>query len=57
MEMQFEQVDIKEAKEAYECYKEAHCLKQSQIFYEMHRDEHWFREKYDPQYSFKWKSE
>jgi hypothetical protein len=46
-----------EAKKAFEEYKTAHDRKQAEIFFEDHKHEHWFREKYDPEISFKWKSD
>lgn len=57
MEMQSDNIDIAEAQKYYDDYRGEHQKKQSEIFFAMHRDEHWFREKYDPEQSYKWKAE
>ena len=46
-----------DAQRLYDHYKSDHIDKQAEIFFTMHKDECWFREKYDPQQSYKWKQE
>jgi len=57
MEMQEFPISMEDAEKYYNEYKAVHDRKQSEIFFQMHKDEHWFREKYDPQLLFKWKNE
>ena len=57
MEMQENPISMEDAEKYYNEYKTAHDRKQSEIFYQMHKEDHWFREKYDPQLLFKWKNE
>ena len=38
----------------YDDYKAKHDAKQSDIFLELHGQDSWFKEKYDPELSFKW---
>lgn len=57
MEMQENPISMDDAEKYYSEYKTAHDRKQSEIFFQMHKTEPWFREKYDPQLLFKWRSE
>ncbi len=58
MEMQHDNViDSHDAQRMYDEYKTIHQEKQSKIFFDQHKNESWFREKYDPELSYKWKME
>jgi len=57
MDMQENPINMTDAEKYYSKYKDAHDRKQSEIFYQIHKDEHWFREKYDPQLLYKFKND
>ena len=48
---------MKEAERFYERYKVEHENKQCEIFYYMHKDESWFKEKYSPIENFEWRKD
>ena len=57
MDMQENPINMNDAEKYYSKYKDAYERKQCEIFYQIHKDEHWFREKYDPQLQFKFKND
>ena len=57
LENQYEHIDMKEAERCYERYKVEHENKQCEIFYYMHKDESWFKEKYSPIENFEWRKD
>ena len=57
MDMQENPISMSDAEKHYSKYKDAYERKQWEIFYQIHKDEHWFREKYDPQLQFKFKND
>ena len=57
MEIQRNALDMKEAEVLYAKYKKAHSDKQNEIFFAMHKEDHWFKEKYHPEQSYQWQTE
>jgi hypothetical protein len=57
MEIQKEHIEQAEAEKYYEEYKRRHERKQNDIFFIMHKDDHWFKEKYHPVDSYQWQTE
>ena len=57
MDMQENPINMADAEKYYSKYKDAYERKQWEIFFQIHKDEHWFREKYDPQLLFKFKND
>ncbi|MFS8160589.1 MAG: SERRATE/Ars2 domain-containing protein [Candidatus Roizmanbacteria bacterium] len=57
MEMQHQHIESEAAQKCYDEYKNEHSKKQADIFFNMHKDEHWFKEKYYPEQAHQWKQE
>ncbi len=57
MEMQHQHIDPEAAQKCYDEYKAEHQKKQADIFFNMHKEEHWFKEKYYPEQAYQWKLE
>lgn len=57
MDLQESHIDMKEAEKYYAEYKNAYDRKQSEIFFQIHKNEHWFQEKYHPKYVYKFNQE
>ena len=57
MEIQRDKIDASEAEKFYLEYKKSHEKKQNEIFYLMHKEDHWFKEKYHPKDSYLWQTE
>jgi hypothetical protein len=57
MDLQEKHIDRNEAEKYYTEYKNAYERKQSEIFFQIHKKDHWFREKYHPQLLYKFKQE
>ena len=57
MDLQVNPIDRNEAEKYYQEYKSAHDRKQSEIFFQIHKNEPWFQEKYHPKWLYKFKQE
>ena len=57
MDLQENYIEMNEAEKYYNEYKSAYERKQSEIFFKMHKDDHWFQEKYHPNLLYKFKQE
>ena len=57
MELQHFPISPFEAQKYYDEYKEQYEKKHLEIFFNEHKDEHWFTEKYDPIVSQRWQEE
>lgn len=55
--MQRDNIEVSDAQKHYDEYKAEHQKKQADIFFSSHKDQPWFREKYDPEESYKYKQE
>jgi hypothetical protein len=50
-------MDRNESQYRYDKYKADWEKKQAEIFYSMHLEDEWFKERYDPQLQYKWQTE
>jgi hypothetical protein len=57
MDLQENPISMKDAEKFYAEYKNAHDRKQSEIFFQVHKNDHWFQEKYHPKFMYKFKQE
>lgn len=57
MEIQRDPIDLPDAEKYYAEYKKSHEKSQNENFFKMHKDEHWFKEKYHPEDSYQWQTE
>jgi len=57
MDLQENPISMKDAEKYYAEYKNAHDRKQSEIFFQVHKGEHWFQEKYHPKLMYKYNQE
>lgn len=49
VDMQRDNLSSEEAQKFYDQYKADHNKKQADLFYDTHKNESWFKEKYDPE--------
>ena len=54
MEMQKDPRALEQVESYYNDYKKKYEVKQNKIFFFNHKDEPWFREKYDSELRYKW---
>lgn len=57
MDLQDKHIDRNDAEKYYGEYKSAYERKQSEVFFQIHKDDHWFQEKYHPKLLYKFKQE
>jgi hypothetical protein len=57
MELQEDAMEMIEGESYYADYKKRYTKKQNEIFFSIHKNDNWFREKYYPDLSYKWQTE
>lgn len=57
MDMQRDSLSNEEAQKYYDQYKADQNKRQAEVFYETHKHESWFKEKYDPEQIYFWKQD
>lgn len=55
--MQIQSFSRDEFQKFYDEYKQIHEKKQADYFFTNHSQESWFRDKYDPELTYKWEQE